>query len=211
MTDPVRESTIDQRIEDLEYIINGDGLRAIQDAKAKVPSARLYRVPSIYYNMPYSWRKESLKAQSEVQLCKTLFFENVLYNGDEDFMEHPHWCRYYAVITQYTSKLNTQQLRNFIGYHPGNFNRSVKSNFKLRAVEPETAAELTGYQFNAHTVFGMRQPVPIIIDQKVLDIPHSSFFMGGGEVDLKIKVNTREFIEGTGALIFNEHELFSKK
>lgn len=47
---------------------------------------------------------------------------------------------------------------------------------------------------------GMKVKVPIILSHKIAQLEPRSFFLGGGEVDLKLELNTDEFIK-----IFNPY------
>ncbi len=39
----------------------------------------------------------------------------------------------------------------------------------------------------------MNSPVPIVLSHKIAELKPNYFFCGGGEVDLKLKVDTKEF------------------
>jgi hypothetical protein len=47
----------------------------------------------------------------------------------------------------------------------------------------------------------MKVKVPIILSHKIAQLQPRSFFLGGGEVDLKLQVGTDEFIKVTNPYV----------
>lgn len=63
-------------------------------------------------------------------------------------------------------------------------------NFRL-APESENEKE-TGFEHNSVTPIGIKnKKIPIILSDRLLELGH--FWMGGGEVDVKVAINTSEF------------------
>jgi prolyl-tRNA editing enzyme YbaK/EbsC (Cys-tRNA(Pro) deacylase) len=67
--------------------------------------------------------------------------------------------------------------------------------------EEEKAIELTGYGYNAITPFLMKQKIPIILASDIANLRPAYFWLGGGEVDLKLGISVSEFIQMTGAVV----------
>lgn len=80
-----------------------DGVRKVQAdlRKRLVFSYQFSYVPSNYYDMDLEQRATLLKA-SAPQLCKSILFENTVWEGDDEF--DPTNARYYCVIVQYVGK-----------------------------------------------------------------------------------------------------------
>lgn len=68
------------------------------------------------------------------------------------------------------------------------------------ADEP-VAIELTGYGYNAITPFLMNTKLPVILSAAIARLSPRHFWLGGGEIDLKLGISVDEFIQVTGALV----------
>lgn len=72
----------------------------------------LSRVPADYYQRSLIDRARILQACSVNQLCKTIVFENKLC--EERDCADPSNSRLYAVVVQYTAKVNADKLRDAV-------------------------------------------------------------------------------------------------
>lgn len=73
----------------------------------------------------------------------------------------------------------------------------------MRLVEGGVSDKLSGFQHNAVTPIGMATPLPVIIDKPITELPQSEFWLGGGEVDLKLRLPVAVALEGFGAQAFD--------
>ena len=59
---------------------------------------------------------------------------------------------------------------------------------------------MTGYRYNAVTPFALRKDLDVILSDNIAKL--GFFYLGGGAVDLKIRVATDEFIEKYTAPVY---------
>lgn len=62
-------------------------------------------------------------------------------------------------------------------------------------LSPQVSDQLSGYLHNAVTPVGLATPLPIIMSHKIAALKPDFFFLGGGEVDLKVGFKASEFIK----------------
>lgn len=67
-----------------------------------------------------------------------------------------------------------------------------KKQYSLRMVSQEVSDQLSGYTHNAVTPFGMAQEVPLLLSDKIKALPEGKLWLGGGEPDLKMRVDVAE-------------------
>jgi prolyl-tRNA editing enzyme YbaK/EbsC (Cys-tRNA(Pro) deacylase) len=60
---------------------------------------------------------------------------------------------------------------------------------------------LTGYDHNAVTPFDMPRDVPVIVSKALTDLSPPSVWLGGGEVDLKLRLPVDELVEALNATV----------
>lgn len=68
-----------------------------------------------------------------------------------------------------------------------------KSKINMRMTSDDVAQELTGYGHNAVTPLCSKTPLPIIMSDRIQQLK-DIFFMGAGEVDLKVGMPASEFL-----------------
>ncbi len=188
----------------------------------KLATCEFRRVPSSYYDWPLEHRRHCLEAVSVHQLCKTIIMTNTkwepqlstAYSGDAkaavtkpgkgstevDVREYRDvsYSRYYAIIVQYSAKLNKEKLIKLTrGLRSGAANTPAvvsKKKFNYRLAEEQINDLLSGYAHNAVCPLGMRHEIPIIMSDRALEanlkLPY--IWLGGGEVDVKWKVSPAE-------------------
>eukprot|EP00386_Alphamonas_edax_P006258 GDKI01020330.1.p2 GENE.GDKI01020330.1~~GDKI01020330.1.p2 ORF type:complete len:131 (-),score=39.01 GDKI01020330.1:70-462(-) len=112
--------------------------------------------------------------------------ENTHHTGGDN----PKNARYYAVIIQYTTKVNGERVKDVIkainaadGVKLGN----KKLNFNFASLE--ASEQLTGYIRNAITPFCCKTPIPVIVATPIMKLDPPLIWLGGGEVDLKLRIN----------------------
>jgi len=146
------------------------------------------RAPPDYYDRDLEFRRGLLKAPSTHHLCKSIIMENTrVEEGD------PGVVKYWLVIVQYTSRLDAELLRNFVyNHHKGLLSRA---KVNMRLVAEETSDTLSGFRKNAVTPVGMKVQLPIVLAKEITDLEPDEFWIGGGEVDLKIGLTVSDFIK----------------
>ena len=156
------------------------------------------RAPPEYYESSLHWRRAALGAQNIHQLCKSIVFINKKAPKDIVDCSNPKNSKYYCAIVQYTHKIRPQDLEKFVKeMNPG----MGKKKFHFRLVPEDISAELTGYGHNAVSPLGMATDIPIVLDAAITRLPSQSFWLGAGEVDLKVRLNVDEFVQGTNCFV----------
>ncbi|KNC56501.1 YbaK/prolyl-tRNA synthetase associated domain-containing protein [Thecamonas trahens ATCC 50062] len=158
------------------------------------------RAPPEYYDCSLQWRQALLGAPSIHQLCKSIVFVNKKAPKDVVDCSNPRMSKYYCAIVQYTARINTAELERYVkSLNPG----VAKRKFHFRLVKDDQSAVLTGYGHNAVTPIGMATPIPIVLDAALTKLPQGNFWLGAGEVDLKIRVDANEFVAATNCFVAN--------
>ena len=95
------------------------------------------------------------------------------------------------MLQQYTTKLNSEKIKKFV--RAINDHKVSKKHFNFRLAPADESQQMTGYGYNAVAPLGIQhsQNIPIILSHRLLEFSH--FWMGGGEVDVKLAVNTHDF------------------
>ncbi len=165
----------------------------------KLSHASLHKVPSHYYTLSLNDRAKLLPHCTSIHmLCKSMILENTkCINSDNS---DPKNAKFYCVIMQYTTKLSSDKVMRYLR-EINSESKLGKRQFYFRLAREEDQAQLTGYKFNAVSPVGMTQFVPIIFSKAILNQNLSHIFLGGGEVDVKLQVNVREFIDRVKPLI----------
>ncbi|ORZ32152.1 hypothetical protein BCR44DRAFT_1253131 [Catenaria anguillulae PL171] len=158
---------------------------------------QLYLVESDYYSWSLARRMCRLNAPTRDHLCKTIVMENT--KCPHDSIEDPKFSKYYAVIVQYTAKLNAQKLLNW--------GREImdkkipKSKYNFRLVPEDVSFKLTGFTNNGVSPFGMTCNLPIILAKGITELQPGIFWLGAGHVDWKVAVPVDEFVKATGCFV----------
>eukprot|EP00947_MAST-08B_sp_MAST-8B-sp1_P002149 g2149.t1 len=222
-----RLAAIKSRIEKLEAHvaktnpISWGVLRACEAAGAR--SAKVVQAPGDYYSWTLQQRARFL-GTAPPHLCKTVVMENVWWNGGGpgggsgdapnaaavavDPLTAPppplHNARYYAVIVQYVAKLDVAKMSKVVrGMWPASAGQCPSNKaFKFQVAQGDASLRLTGYAHNGVTVYGMRcgaERMPVIVDAAILNLDPPQIFLGGGDKDLKLRVDTGELVQSLGA------------
>ncbi|KAL5551133.1 hypothetical protein UlMin_001309 [Ulmus minor] len=150
------------------------------------------RVPSDYYDWPLEARRDVLGAASIDHLCKSIVLVNTQAQSDVIDCRDRNNSKYYVVVVQYTARFNAETVRNFL--YTLNNGKIAKKKFNLRLAPEETSIKLTGFEHNAVTCIGMKTDIPVILDEAIAKLSPDFFWLGGGEIDLKLGIRTSEFI-----------------
>eukprot|EP00002_Diphylleia_rotans_P023315 TRINITY_DN4584_c0_g1_i3.p1 TRINITY_DN4584_c0_g1~~TRINITY_DN4584_c0_g1_i3.p1 ORF type:complete len:200 (-),score=31.58 TRINITY_DN4584_c0_g1_i3:631-1230(-) len=139
-------------------------------------TSRFLVVPSDYYQRPLEGRRQLLKAPSIHHLCKSIVLENTHCTNTD--CSDPLNSRYYCIVLQYTSKLNSYKVMQYV--------RTLKEGtvskqyYNFRLAPEEISCQLTGYDHNAVTPLGMKTKIPVILSESITKLQPGYFFLGGG-------------------------------
>ncbi|CAN1333454.1 hypothetical protein LINPERPRIM_LOCUS36049 [Linum perenne] len=150
------------------------------------------RVASDYYDWPYESRRDVLGAASIHHLCKSIVLVNTQAPSNVIDCSDRNNSKYYVVVVQYTARFNAESVRNYL--YQLNEGKVAKKKFNMRLAPEETSYQLTGFEHNAVTCIGMKTDIPVILDEAIAKLDPDFFWLGGGEVDLKLGIRTSEFV-----------------
>jgi prolyl-tRNA editing enzyme YbaK/EbsC (Cys-tRNA(Pro) deacylase) len=146
-------------------------------------------VSSEYYEKPLTWRREQLGAPSIRYLCKSIVLENT-HCKFEDCAD-PTNSRFYIAVFQYVERFDTEKVLRLVK----DMNSGLgKKQFNYRLANPEASQKMTGFGYNAVVPFGTTDRIPVILSEKIAALSPAFFWMGGGHVDCKVRVDTEEFL-----------------
>ncbi|KAK4557885.1 hypothetical protein RGQ29_007583 [Quercus rubra] len=151
------------------------------------------KVPADYYDWPFEARRDALGAASIDHLCKSIVLVNTQAPSNVIDCSDQNNSKYYVVVIQYTARFNAETVKNFL--YLLNNSQIAKKKFNLRLAPEETSVKLTGFEHNAVTCIGMKTDIPVILDEAIVKLHPDFFWLGGGEVDLKLGIRTSEFID----------------
>jgi prolyl-tRNA editing enzyme YbaK/EbsC (Cys-tRNA(Pro) deacylase) len=103
------------------------------------------------------------------------------------------------LFVQYTAAIHADKLKNYI--HKLNHGKFGKQYFNFRLCPGDLSDELSGYEHNAVSPIGIKTRLPIIISHEILKLQPDFFWLGAGEVDLKVGISAGEFVERYGAMV----------
>mgnify|MGYP003686237919 CR=1 FL=1 len=73
--------------------------------------------------------------------------------------------------------------------------RRVGGQYNMRLIDGALSDAMSGFEHNAVTPLGLATPMPIIVHSAIAKLPGGHFWLGGGEVDLKLRFDTAVFLE----------------
>jgi prolyl-tRNA editing enzyme YbaK/EbsC (Cys-tRNA(Pro) deacylase) len=148
------------------------------------------RAPPEYYDRPLEFRQGIVGAASIHHMCKSIVMENTRVettNGD------PSVQKYWLVIVQYTAKLHSDKLRAFVQKaHEGKLS---KKQINMRLCPEDVSNELTGFEHNGVSPIAIKTRLPIILSHKIAALHPDVFWLGAGEVDLKVGMSAKDFVK----------------
>ncbi|EHA8588554.1 hypothetical protein COCNU_scaffold005770G000010 [Cocos nucifera] len=168
--------------------------RGVQDFQFK-------RVPLDYYDRSLEARREILDAPSIYHLCKSIVMVNTQAPASVTSCSDRNNSKYYIVVIQYVAKLNAENIKNFL--YALNNKKIPKKRFNMRLAPEEESVKLTGYVHNAVTCIGMETDIPVILDEAIAKLDPDFFWLGGGEVDLKLGIRTSQFISAINPFVMS--------
>jgi prolyl-tRNA editing enzyme YbaK/EbsC (Cys-tRNA(Pro) deacylase) len=72
---------------------------------------------------------------------------------------------------------------------------------RVKLASPEQVRSITGYEVGALPPFGHRQPLPTLLDHRVLNLPQ--VYAGGGEENALVRLDPRDIARLTGAVVMD--------
>ena len=153
------------------------------------------RVPANYYDEPLEFRRRCVGGATVDHMCKTIVMENTRCVNDD--CADAFNSRWYLVVVQYTAKLNQQKLEKFLHQLNNVDGRKCgKKNFNMRLAKEEDSERLTGYVKGAVCPFGCAERrMPVILSDKIVALEPQTFWLGAGEIDLKVGMSAADFVE----------------
>lgn len=162
----------------------------LKAADLGLESARFQVVSPDYYDQSLEWRREKLGAASEEELCKSVVLENTKLSSNEVTEKGRIHC--VLVIVQYVAKLNKEKLTKALQNMEASLGLPPlgKKQYNMRLLEGESCAQLTGFEHNAVTPLGL--DLPVVLSDRIAALPSQAFWLGGGHVDLKLRLGVAE-------------------
>ncbi|CCW62981.1 unnamed protein product [Phytomonas sp. EM1] len=162
----------------------------------KLYSAIFKWVPSDYYSHTLTWRRDVLNAPTIAYLCKTIVLTNThCVHTDCSIREN---SRHYLLVCQYVERFDTDLVMRYIR----DLNPTLgKKKFNFKLANPEESLELTGYPSGAVVPFGTRHKIPVILSASIAKLEPRFFWIGGGHVHCKARVDLDEFLKVMNPII----------
>lgn len=188
--------TVDDVMSDVGKTLEGEKARATLDhvrAACRAlgfRSAAFAHVRGDYYELGLAERQRLLAAPSVECLCKSLILENTACAASD--CVDPRNSRYYCIVVQYVAAINSQKIFNFVR----ELSHGPRKAYHFHMASGARALELSGFEHNAISPVGMAcGRMPIILAREITRLPHDWFWLGGGQVDLKLGFRVSEFVD----------------
>lgn len=147
-----------------------------------------------YYSYTLEQRMKIINATTTKVMCKTIILENKNY---DKLQESKYYKRYYMCIVQYTSEFNAEKIAKLLKSRQNTFckdNQLSNKYFHFRLSKEEIAFNMSGYMFNCITPFLMKcKDMEIILPNSLINIYPYYFWLGGGDIELKVGISVQDF------------------
>uniref|UniRef100_K3W8C1 YbaK/aminoacyl-tRNA synthetase-associated domain-containing protein n=1 Tax=Globisporangium ultimum (strain ATCC 200006 / CBS 805.95 / DAOM BR144) TaxID=431595 RepID=K3W8C1_GLOUD len=193
-----RLAKVERQVDDLQSV------RGVQThlQRAKLSSAYLKTASEDYYAWSLPQRASFLGCKVP-HLCKSIIVENTACTNTG--IEDPRNSRYYCVILQYNSKLNSEQLMRFVRSLIPEAERPGRKNFNFQHAPGNVSEELTGFLHNGVSPFGMKVPIPVIVSGEVAALDPPFIWLGGGAETVKLRIGVQQLISALSAYVANKN------
>lgn len=163
---------------------------------------RFVRAPPEYYDSPLEFRRSVLQAASVDHLCKSIVMVNThAPAGVTGPSADPAHSRFFLVIVQYTARLHAEKLK--VAVHRMCGGKHSRKHFNMRLAPEAVSDELTGFSHNAVSPIGIRTQLPVVLSHRIMQLSPDFFWIGAGEVDLKVGMSATEFVKAYGAFVID--------
>ena len=142
-----------------------------------------------YYEQTLEWRRDRLGANSVEELCKSVVMENTKLESDEEGR-----VRSVLVVVQYVAKLHKEKLIKAVQAIEAARGLPAlgKKQYNMRLLEGAACQVMTGFGHNAVTP--LKLDLPMILSDGIAGLPSGQFWLGGGHVDLKLRLQVEEAV-----------------
>jgi prolyl-tRNA editing enzyme YbaK/EbsC (Cys-tRNA(Pro) deacylase) len=156
-------------------------------------------VPEPYYSWELPQRAVALGAPSIHYLCKSLLMDNKKVPADQP--HDPTNPKFVLVVLQYAAAMDNLKLVSAVRALRPVQDRLDGGQFDFRIASEQDNSTMTGYEHNSVTPFGLLQQdtVPILLSSAVADL--GFFWMGGGNVHLKLGMAVTDFIRALNPIV----------
>ena len=161
--------------------------------KNGINSFNIVETPEDYYSMTLDQRKVIVGCNKEA-LCKSVILKNTSF--DEN-VKCPIYKQYYLTIVQYVTKFNAEKMARLLrNYISEKYNVKIsKKQIHFREAEKDVAYDMTGFTFNSIGPYLMKsKDLLIIFPSKLYSIYPQYFYLGGGELELKVGMCIDDFM-----------------
>ena len=143
-----------------------------------------------YYEQTLEWRRDRLGASTVDELCKSVVMENTKLESDADAGR----VRSVLVVVQYVAKLHKEKLIKAVQAIEAARGLPAlgKKQYNMRLLEGPACQAITGYGHNAVTP--LKQDLPMILSDAIANLPSGQFWLGGGHIDLKLRLQVEEAV-----------------
>lgn len=150
------------------------------------------RCPHDYYEWPLEERRSFLHGATVHHLTKSIVMENTRHSGQNNSKEIVN-SKYLCCIVPYTAKIDSDVLKDAVrrnGMQKGLRVPGIRGfNYRLAA----DCIGITGFEPNAVTPLGLKTKMPIVVAKQITELVPQTFWLGGGEISLKWRVEWDEF------------------
>lgn len=162
------------------------------------------RCPPDYYSWRLETRRTFLQAPTQHHLTKSIVMENTRHTTQKFTSNDTiSTSKYLCCVFPYTVKIDSDRLRDAVrkrALERGDHAPAAKAiNYRLAA----DCVGVTGYEPNAVTPLGMKTHMPVVVAEQVAELVPQVFWLGGGEVSLKWRVQRHEFVRAFGPVVLD--------
>ncbi|GMI34566.1 hypothetical protein TrRE_jg13180 [Triparma retinervis] len=162
-------------------------------------SATFKWVPKDYYEWDLGRRAKTLGGYGTEQLTKAMLMENTRHKGESTRTN----SKFYLVVVQYVATIDAKKLASAVRALPPVSSRLNPTDFQFRVASEEDNDRLTGFKHNSVSPFGLKEDIPVVLSRAVVEEGVNFIWMGGGDVDLKLGMGVKEFVDGRGAFVLD--------
>lgn len=140
-------------------------------------------------------------AASINHLCKSMIMENT--KDERGFPEglpagaDPWSSKYVLVIVQYVARLHSEKIRDYV--FERREGKTSRKKIKMRLAPEDVSFKITGYSHNAVTPIACTHRIPVIVSHEICKLNPNFFWLGAGEVNLKVGLDAKAFTDAYDA------------